>query len=48
VEEKPSSFKKTIGIGIGVFILLGGIAVALVKLLKNRSSNEIYYDEDEQ
>ncbi|MHA2315337.1 MAG: HEAT repeat domain-containing protein, partial [Candidatus Hermodarchaeia archaeon] len=47
VEEKPSSFK-TIGIVIGAFILLGGIAVALVKFLKSRTSSEIYDDEDDQ
>jgi HEAT repeat protein len=46
-DEKPSSFK-AIGIGIGVFILLGGICVVLVKFLKDRSSSEIYYDEDDQ
>ncbi len=46
-DEKPSSFK-AIGIGIGVFILLGGIAVVTVKFLKDRSSSEIYYDEDDQ
>ena len=46
-DEKPSSFK-AIGIGIGVFILLGGIAVVTVKFLKDRSSSEIYYDQDDQ
>lgn len=46
-DEKPSSFK-TIGIGIGVFILLGGIGVVTVKFLKDRSSSEIYYDQDDQ
>ncbi len=46
-DKKPSSFK-TIGIGIGVFILLGGIAVVLVKFLKDRSSSEIYYDQNDQ
>lgn len=45
-EEKPSSFK-TIGIGIGALILLGGIAVVLAKFLKDRSSSEIYEDEDD-
>jgi len=46
-DEKPSSFK-AIGIGICVFIFLGGIAVVLVKFLKDRSSREIYYGEDDQ
>lgn len=46
-DKKPSSFK-AIGIGIGVFILLGGTAVVLVKFLKDRSSSEIYYGEDDQ
>lgn len=46
-DKKPSSFK-AIGIGIGVFILLAGIAVVTVKFLKDRSSSEIYYDQDDQ
>ena len=47
VEEKPSSLK-TIGIGIVVFIVLGGIGAVLVKFLKDRSSSEIYDDQDDQ
>lgn len=47
-EEKPSSYKKYIVIVIGAFIILGGVGVVLVKLLKDRSSSEIYYDQDDQ
>jgi hypothetical protein len=47
VEDEKSSSFKTIGIGIGVFILLGGIGVVTVKFLKDRSSNEIYEEDDQ-
>ncbi|MHC4537267.1 MAG: HEAT repeat domain-containing protein, partial [Planctomycetota bacterium] len=48
VEEKPSNFKKYIVIGIGVFILLGGIGAVLIKLLKDRSGGETYYEQDDE
>ena len=48
VEDKKPSNLKTIGIGIVVFILLGGIGVVTIKFIKDRTSSETYYEQDDE
>jgi len=45
VEDKKPSNLKTIGIALVVFILLGGIGVVTIKIVKDRSGGETYYEQ---
>ncbi|MHC4560100.1 MAG: HEAT repeat domain-containing protein [Planctomycetota bacterium] len=48
VEDKKPSSLKTVAIALVVVIILGGIGVVTVKFLKNRSSGQTYYEQDEE